>query len=98
MIFLNWLANHLGEVLAIGGGAAAGLMAYAKLMFQVEQLQKQGQETRQAINDHAAAAALHRSPDFEARINEFKKALDEIQHDIKQLLISMNNNQTGGKQ
>ena len=97
MVF-EWLANHIGEVLAIGGAAAAGLTAYAKLMFQVEQLQKQQTETRQAINDHAAAAALHRSPDFEARINEFKNALDEIQRDIKQLLITLNHvQQTGGK-
>lgn len=98
MVF-EWLANHIGEVLAIGGAAAAGLTAYAKLMFQVEQLQKQQTETRQAIHDHAAAAALHRSPDFEARINEFKNALDEIQRDIKSLLQNMqnHNNEKGVK-
>lgn len=98
MVF-EWFINHIGEVLAMGGGAAAGLTAYAKLMFQVEQLQKQFSEAQKTIHDHASAAALHRSPDFEARINEFKNALDEIQRDIKQLLITLNHvQQNGGKQ
>jgi hypothetical protein len=93
MGFTKFLNDHPGTalsfvifVIAQAGIVARSVWLAAQTEKKVEKMAEQLEEVEKLFLDHVQSSNLHRTPDFEVRLADLGRTLEEIRADIKQLL------------
>lgn len=82
----SWLVEHLSEIITLVVIIVGNIIGYAKLLFRTSDQGKRLEHLETEFDLHEKSNVLHRTPDFELRLQQFGATLEEIRADIKQLL------------
>lgn len=86
MVVRMKLSEHLSSIITIAVIVVGNVIGYAKLVFKVADYGDRLKKLESEFDDHEKSNSLHRTPDFELRLNQFGSTLDEIRADVKKLL------------
>lgn len=78
---INW-----PSIISAGVALVTAIGVLAKILSAVSQHDKQIERLSLLIEAHAASMTLHRTPDFEKRLDEFSLLLREIKRDLATLI------------
>ncbi len=83
---VGWVSDHLGEVITLLLIVIGNIVGYAKMGFQANEHERRLKVVEDGIRTHHADPHVHRTPDFERRLDDLQAVLTEIRQDVKQLL------------
>lgn len=83
---MEWLGAHLGELITLIGLAVGALAGYFKLKYDVKEANEKAGDAEKTINTHVASPSLHRTPDFEQKIDDIKSELTRINIKLDRVL------------
>lgn len=91
LLFLQtWIAANWPTVVSSVVGLVTAIGVLAKILSAVSMHEKQIERLSLIIEAHASSMTLHRTPDFERRLDELNTLLREIKHDVAALLHHKN--------
>lgn len=82
----NWIAVNWASVLSVVVIVFTQVFVLARTIFTVAAHEKKLERLELLIEAHVSSNTLHRTPDFEKRLEEFSSLLKEIKHDLGRLL------------
>jgi len=86
MTLTEWLSHNLLGLVTLLAYTFAQCLLVARSMWQASQTAARVKHIESLLQDHMSSHSLHRTPDFEERLRQLEKLLDEIHRDVKQLL------------
>lgn len=82
----NWIASNWASVASIVIVLLTQIIVLARTIFTVAHHEKKLERLELLIEAHISSNTLHRTPDFEKRLDEFSLLLKEIKHNVERLL------------
>lgn len=82
----EWIIQNLFGLITLGAFLIGHLLAVARAMWLTKQTATKVDRIEAIVEAHIYASGLHRTPDFEERLKQWDKILEEIRRDLKQLL------------
>lgn len=82
----NWIAANWASVLSVVIVLVTQIIVIARTIFTVAQHEKKLERLELMMEAHISSNTLHRTPDFEKRLEEFSSLLKEIKQDVGRLL------------
>lgn len=82
----SWLADHWTSVASAVVLIITQIGVLAKILLAVSHHEKQIERMTLLLEAHVSSMTLHRTPDFEKRLDEFGFLLKEIKHDVATLI------------
>jgi len=83
---MNWFAANWASVISVLIVITTQIVVLARTIFTVAHHEKRLERLETLIEAHVASNTLHRTPDFEKRLDEFSSLLREIKRDVETLL------------
>lgn len=83
---VGWVSEHVGEVITLLVIVIGNIVGYAKMGFQATEHERRITLMEDGFKAHHSDPQLHRTPDFERRLEDLHSVLTEIRQDVKQLL------------
>lgn len=83
---MNWFAANWASIASLMIVLLTNIIVLARTIFTVAHHEKRLERLETLIEAHVASQTLHRTPDFEKRLDEFSGLLKEIKRDVETLL------------
>lgn len=86
MSLTQWLSNNLLGLITLIAYVLAQCILVARSMWLTRQTADQVRHIEKLLAEHMNSHTLHRTPDFEERLKQWDRVLDEIRNDVKKIL------------
>lgn len=86
MISFNTLENHFGAILSLLIFVITQAAIIARSIWLTAQTARKVDHLEKMLAEHISSSTLHRTPDFEIRLNHLNDVIEEIRTDVKELL------------
>lgn len=82
----QWFSENLFAVISLVLYLITQTLVVARSIWLTLQTSKKVEHIETMLQTHINSQTLHRTPDFEERLKQWDRVLDEIRNDVKKLL------------